>query len=92
MGLAWAHAMAGNKLEAVSIMIDLPDTDTNMKEKAIVYGVLGDLDTAFDLLNRAYESNPGAVAIIAGDDSIPQEMREDPRFQDLLDKLGLESS
>lgn len=92
MGLAWAHAMAGNKLEAVSIMIDLPDTGTNMKEKAIVYAVLGDLDTAFDLLNRAYESNPGAVAIIAGDDSIPQEMREDPRFQDLLDKLGLESS
>lgn len=92
MGLAWAHAKAGNNLESVSIMIDVPDTDSNLKEKAIVYGVMGDLDTAFQMLNRAYDMNPGAVAIIAGDDSVPLEMREDPRFKEILDKLGLEAS
>ena len=92
MGLAWAHAKAGNELEAVSIMIDVPDTESNVKEKAIVYGVLGDLDTAFELLYKAYEMNPGAVAIIAGDDSIPEAMRNDPRFKELLDRLGLEAS
>ncbi|MDA0874510.1 MAG: protein kinase [Bacteroidetes bacterium] len=92
MGLAWGHAMAGNKLEAVSIMIDVPDTDSNLKEKAIVYGVLGDLDTAFEMLYRAFEMNPGAVSIIAGDDSVPEAMRRDPRFQELLKRMGLEFS
>jgi len=90
LGLAWGHANAGDELAAVSLIIDIEDSAANMKEKAIIYGVLGDLDTAFSLLDRAYEIAPSALLIMIGDDSVPEKMRNDRRFKDLAEKLGLE--
>ena len=92
LGLAWAYARANEDLKAVSLLIEVEDTPSFMKEKAIIYGVMEDLDNAFLLLERVYEQNPAALLIIAGDDSVPEAMRQDPRFEDLLDRLGLEAS
>jgi hypothetical protein len=69
-------------------MNEIADNPAILKEKSIIYGILGDLDTAFSMLDQAFSENPGAVAIIAGDSSVPEAMRNDPRFAELVKKLG----
>ncbi len=89
MGLSWAHAKAGNRDQALALFGDLEDNPGILREKAIILAILGDLDEAFELLNQAFNESPGTVAIIAGDASVPDEMRKDPRFTELVEKLGL---
>jgi len=89
MGLAWVHAKAGNADEALAQMEEVENNATILREKAIIFGILGDLDMAFTLLNQAFDQNPGAVMQIGGDTSVSAEMRADPRFIELMEKLGL---
>ena len=55
---------------------------------AIVYSALGEKDRAFELLDKAIEQHDAGVVnlpILAGLDAL----RGDPRFQDLLRRIGL---
>ena len=60
-----------------------------MKEIALVYGELGELDRAFDYLDRAYAEDPGTLNEMRADPAADP-LRQDPRFDELMKKLGLQ--
>jgi hypothetical protein len=54
-----------------------------------VHGELGDIDRAFAYLDRAFANDPGNLSYLKAD-PIADSLRDDPRFAELLKKLGLE--
>jgi hypothetical protein len=56
---------------------------------AALYIVLGDIDTGFQWLERAYEGYDSWVRLLKTD-TVFDPVREDPRFLELLKKTGLE--
>ncbi len=54
-----------------------------------MYGELGDLDRAFEYLDRAYAEDPGSLTSFRADPAADP-LRQDPRFDELMKKLGLE--
>jgi TolB-like protein/DNA-binding winged helix-turn-helix (wHTH) protein/Flp pilus assembly protein TadD len=90
--LANAYAAAGLKEEAMRIVRDLESrqsegssTDASI---ALIYVGLGDNDRAMVWLNKAYQArfNPSILMRPVFDP-----LRSDPRFQDLLHRMGLPS-
>jgi hypothetical protein len=59
-----------------------------LKELALVYGELGELDRAFEYLERAYLEDRGSLSYINSDPTA-EALKGDPRFADLLERLGL---
>jgi hypothetical protein len=53
-----------------------------------VYGELGELDLAFEYLDRAYETERGSLFYLDADPTADA-LRSDPRFQEFLEKLGM---
>jgi TolB-like protein/Tfp pilus assembly protein PilF len=88
--LARAYAASGERGEAVKLLNDLKKRSgpsySDASEIAAIYASLGDSDQAMDWLEKAYEErfNPG-VLLRPGYDPL----RSDPRFQDLLRRVGL---
>lgn len=88
--LAYAYAVSGMRAEAVKILNDLKYRSnaafSNAPEIAVVYVGLDDKDQAMDWLERAYAErfNPGVLMRPVFDP-----LRSDPRFQDLLRRIGL---
>jgi tetratricopeptide (TPR) repeat protein len=88
--LARAYAASGKRGEAVKLLNDLKKRSgpsySDASEIAAIYASLGDSDQAMDWLEKAYEErfNPG-VLLRPGYDPL----RSDPRFQDLLRRVGL---
>ena len=60
-----------------------------LKELAIVYAELGEMERAFEYLERAYAEDPGSLSYINADPTAGA-LRSDPRFPPLLQRLGLE--
>ena len=58
-------------------------------EIAAAYALLGQRDEAMQYLERAYEARSGSLAWIEINYRWPEAMRSDPRFQDLLRRIGL---
>jgi hypothetical protein len=58
---------------------------------ALVYAALGKKDEAFAWLERAYSEHDSVVSVIA---SYPasQPLRRDPRFVELVRRVGLDSA
>ena len=90
--LANAYAVAGRKEEAMKIVKDLErrqsqDSSTDASI-ALIYVGLGDNDQAMVWLNKAYQArfNPSILMRPVFDP-----LRSDPRFQDLLHRIGLPS-
>ncbi len=88
--LARAYVASGKRSEAVKLLDDLKKRSTpghsNAAEIAMIYASLGDADQAMTWLEKGYEErfNPG-VLLRPGFDSL----RSNPRFQDLLRRIGL---
>jgi tetratricopeptide (TPR) repeat protein len=88
--LAYAYAVSGARDEAVRILDDLKnrsrDTLSNAPEIALVYVGLDEKNQAMAWLEKAYAErfNPGVLLRPAFDP-----MRSDPRFEDLLRRIGL---
>ncbi len=55
----------------------------------IVYGELRNLDRAFEYLDRAYAEDPGSLTYFRADPT-GDSLKQDPRFAELMRKLGLE--
>jgi TolB-like protein/DNA-binding winged helix-turn-helix (wHTH) protein/Flp pilus assembly protein TadD len=91
--LAYAYAVSGMKNEAVRILNDLKNRSnhafSNAPEIALVYVGLDEKDQAMAWLERAYAErfSPGVLLRPAFDP-----LRSDPRFQDLLRRIGLKPS
>jgi serine/threonine-protein kinase len=88
-GLAWVYARAGQRDEALAVLEQVEERGPMLKEIAIVYGELGDLDRAFEYLDRAYAEDPGSLTYMRADPTADS-LKDDPRFAELMRKLGLE--
>lgn len=88
-GLAWAYARAGDRQKSLEYLAQAETAGVPLKEVGIVYGALGDLDRAFDYLERGYETEPGTLAGIGADPSADP-LRGDPRWQALMDRMARE--
>jgi tetratricopeptide (TPR) repeat protein len=85
--LAYAYAVSNKRNEAVKILIDLKTRSTrNGSEIALIYVGLGEKDRAMQWLEKAYEEhfNPSILLRPAFDP-----LRSDPRFQNLVHRVGL---
>jgi TolB-like protein/DNA-binding winged helix-turn-helix (wHTH) protein/Flp pilus assembly protein TadD len=88
--LARAYALSGKRREAESLLSDLKKRsdpgDSHAAEIATIYASLGDTDDAMTWLEKGYEErfNPG-VLLRPGFDPL----RSDPRFQNLVRRIGL---
>jgi TolB-like protein/DNA-binding winged helix-turn-helix (wHTH) protein len=88
--LAYAYAISGRKEEAIKIVKDLEDRQSQHSSTdasiALVYVGLGDKDQAMVWLDKAYQArfNPSILMRPVFDP-----LRSDPRFQDLLRRIGL---
>jgi tetratricopeptide (TPR) repeat protein len=88
--LARAYVASGNRNEAAQLLSELKKRSSpgysNASEIAMIYASLGDMDQAMNWLEKGYEErfNPG-VLLRPGFDPL----RSDPRFQDLVRRVGL---
>lgn len=88
--LAYVYALAGRTAEARRILTDLEGRQAQNPSAAggiaLVYVGLRDHDAAMAWLNKAYEAhfNPSELTRPAWDP-----LRSDPRFKDLLHRIGL---
>lgn len=58
---------------------------------ATVYAALGDRDQAFAWLEKAYEGRSFYITVLRVDPDLDS-LRSDPRFADLLQRVGLTPS
>jgi len=88
--LARAYVASGNRSEAAKLLNGLKKRSnpgySHASEIAVIYAALGDTDQAMNWLEKGYEErfNPG-VLLRPGLDPL----RSDPRFQDLVRRVGL---
>jgi TolB-like protein/Flp pilus assembly protein TadD len=88
-GLAWAYARSGDREQSLEYLGQAETAGVPLKEVGLVYGALGDLDRAFEYLERGYETEPGTLAGIGADPSADP-LRGDPRWQALMDRMARE--
>lgn len=89
---AEAYAAAGRRAETEEVLAEL---ESLAEEKyvdptllALVHTALGNHDAAFDMLERAYETRSSWLPIVNIDPRVDP-LRDDPRFDDLLRRIGL---
>jgi tetratricopeptide (TPR) repeat protein len=90
--LACAHAMAGRRNEALEILDELKERSrqhyTPPGDFAFVYAALGEREQAFLWLEKAFDERDGWTLTLKVD-PLFDPLRSDPRFQDLLRRVGL---
>jgi tetratricopeptide (TPR) repeat protein len=94
VALAHANAALGRKAEADKILRDLernPKAAASSYTMATIYAGLGENDKALRSLEKASSEKSFAVDRLTSDLSLDS-LRSDPRFQDLLRRLGLNQS
>jgi eukaryotic-like serine/threonine-protein kinase len=91
-GLAQAYALAGMKNEAQRIVTELGRSSKQSqflpKELALLNALLGEKDKAFEILQKAYENHYFVVSELKVDPRFDS-LRSDPRYADLLHRIGL---
>jgi TolB-like protein/DNA-binding winged helix-turn-helix (wHTH) protein/Flp pilus assembly protein TadD len=91
--LGHAYAVAGHRYEAVKILRDLEQKSREGKASpylpATIYAGLGEKDKSLALIEKAYREKSLDVAWILKPDLRTDNLRSDPRFQDLLHRVGL---
>ncbi len=91
--LGWVYGVSGQHEKARSLL----DRVLNLRTKRYVdayligevYAGLGEKDKAFEWLNKAYEEHAGQMFCIKVDRFIDN-LRSDPRYKELLIKVGFE--
>jgi Tfp pilus assembly protein PilF len=91
--LAHAYAASGRRSEAEKILSDLSrQSKTNYVSPymiATIYPGLGDKDRAFEFLEKAYQEKSPDIPYFLKADLRLDTLRSDPRFQDLVRRVGL---
>jgi TolB-like protein/DNA-binding winged helix-turn-helix (wHTH) protein/Tfp pilus assembly protein PilF len=95
VALAHAYSAAGKKAEAEKILRDLESklkgTSATPYTMATIYAGLGEKDKAFEFLEKAYSEKSLDICWSLKSDLLLDSLRPDPRFQDLLRRIGLSS-
>jgi tetratricopeptide (TPR) repeat protein len=91
--LGHAFAMAGREKEAWQTLKRLkelsPNAYTSPYHTALIYVALGEKNEAFASLEKAYDDHYWMMAFLKVDPRLDP-LRPDPRFQDLLRRVGLD--
>jgi eukaryotic-like serine/threonine-protein kinase len=91
-GLGWVYAVSGRRADALKIAKEFKDLSSHayvdFYQFATIYAGLGDKDEAFRLLEKAYEEHSSSMTFLAAD-PFWYSMRSDPRYADLLRRMGL---
>lgn len=89
--LGHAYAISGDRKEAEKVLEELKERSTRSYVSpyniAIVYAGLGEKDEAFKWLEKAYQERPFYLVWLKVDPQLDG-LRADPRFSDLLRKVG----
>jgi TolB-like protein/Flp pilus assembly protein TadD len=90
--LGYAYAVTGKRTDALIVIKELEDKyaqkEANGVSIAGVYAGLGDKNKAFEWMEKDFKNGDGQLPDITV--SIPLEsLRDDPRFKDLLKRMGL---
>jgi Flp pilus assembly protein TadD len=90
--LGFAHAVTGKQMEANAIVKELEERYATKGSSganiAAVYAALGDKDKAFEWLEKDFQSRSGELPIIRWGLTF-ESLRDDPRYKDLLKRMGL---
>ena len=90
--LGWLYAVSGRRADALKIAQEFRDlsshTYVDFYWLAVIYAGLEDKDEAFRLLEKGYEEHSAAMPYL-GVDVFWGGMRSDPRYADLLRRVGL---
>ena len=89
--LAQAYAGAGRREDARRILEEAGGSAIYPMGVAYVYAALGEADIAFEWLEKACEDRDAAVAWIRVSASLDP-IRSDPRFDDLVRRIGFPES
>jgi TolB-like protein/Flp pilus assembly protein TadD/predicted Ser/Thr protein kinase len=88
-----AHALAGSGRRQAAedilaqLLADEPKKYVSAYDIAIVYTGLGERDRALEWLSKAYDQHAGFMVYVYLDPRL-QSLRGDPRFEDLLHRMG----
>ncbi len=91
--LGWVYAMSGAKAEAIQVVEEMKrHADRDYIDPAMlarIYVGLADFDTTFDLLEEAYGQRSFTLLFTIKSDPVFEPIRADPRYHQLLTKMGL---
>lgn len=91
--LGHAYALSGQRSEAEKIIAQLKDPSTQTYlppyNMATIYAGLKDKDQAFAWLSRAYDERSDNLVLFIKVDPQMDNLRSDPRFGELLRRIGL---
>jgi tetratricopeptide (TPR) repeat protein len=91
-GLGWVYAVSGRRADALRIAKELDELSSHVYvdfyQFATIYAGLGENDEAFRLLEKGYEEHSASMPFLAVD-PFWYGMRSDPRYADLLRRMGL---
>ena len=92
-GAAWVYALAGKRNEATRILEAFHHLPANayvdFYQVGAIYAGLGAKDRAFESLERGYTERSGSMVYIKADPFWDKDFRTDPRYSDLLRRMGL---
>lgn len=87
-----AYAASGNRAEALKILAEMKGMSKSRYvspwDLAIIYTGLGEKDQAIEQVTRAYEERAGWIINI-GSEPMLDPLRSDPRFKDLVRRMGI---
>ncbi len=92
VALSLAHIAAGNKQPARNILKELNDRKKTEKIKylniATIYANLGEKDLAFEMLEKSLKDREDDITFLKVNPMF-EDLHSDPRFPDLLKRIGL---
>jgi tetratricopeptide (TPR) repeat protein len=90
--LGWIYAASGRRTDALKIGKEFKDLSAHAYVdfywSAVIYAGLGDKEEAFRLLEKGYQEHGTAMLYLAVD-PFWYGLRSDPRYADLLHRIGL---
>jgi TolB-like protein/tetratricopeptide (TPR) repeat protein len=87
--IAHAYARWQKQAEALTLLAEITQAGTaSAYSIAGIHAALGDCEAAFDWLNKAYEQRDLQLVSLKVDPSLAR-VREDPRFLELVNRVGL---
>ena len=92
-GLGWVYAVSGRRADALKIAQEFRDLSSHAYVDfyllATIYAGFGEKDEAFWLLEKGYEQHSASMPYLAVD-PFWTGMTSDPRYADLLRRMGLQ--
>ncbi|MFN2457968.1 MAG: FlgO family outer membrane protein [Chitinophagaceae bacterium] len=91
-GLIWTYCLAGKFEKAKELMAELKERSVKQYIPSTFTGIseayLNNIDEAFINLEKAYNEPEPLLFMLKYEHWVPPALKQDPRFQNLLDRIG----